>query len=443
MDVPSYFRDFLHAIQPTPANRGRAIQLHSTLRGRLAAAESFEDWYSDSFLYGSYRRNTAVQPIKDVDICVLLDIGPSDHQPQAVVARLRRVLEEIGYEAKTALQRRSVRIDMSGTTLDVVPVVATGGVDPPLVIPDRKLTTWVSTHPKGHLAAATQLNKDSAKRYVPLVKMVKAWHRYQRSTDERPKPKGFTLEALVAAYQDRDAPGFAEQFVNFLDNLSRDCASLLSAGIFPSVPDPAMPGQMIALTIAEDEARRFGQLVTTTLQDARVALESSDFNTSVCSWREIFGPKFPKPRSAPTKLVEGVGFTDDEAGEPTDDVTDIDLPQPGTIGVVHLSARMAMTRDAILKDHYATNGRALTKGIWLRFKIESPLIDPSITIRWTVTNHGQEARDANDLGHVAYGGDTHWEQTKYRGTHTMTCDLLHDSHIIASGKHVVAIKGKR
>src|SRR5258708_6138569 len=82
------------------------------------------------------------------DVCVLLDININKHKPEAVVQRLRRVLERNEYEAKTALQRRSVRIDMSGTTLDVVPVVSQGGEDQPLWIPDRPLENWVVTHPK-------------------------------------------------------------------------------------------------------------------------------------------------------------------------------------------------------------------------------------------------------------------------------------------------------
>lgn len=177
MEIPSYFRRYLSAIQPTRASRERASQLHQTLTDRLSkdkTDKTFQGWYDGTFLYGSYRRNTAVQPIKDVDVCVLLDLDRTKHEPAAVVNCLRKVLEDNGYEDQTALQRRSVRIDMSGTTLDVVPVVAEGGDDDPLWIPDRPLKEWVPTHPKQHLAEATRLNKEGGKRYIPFVKIVKA-----------------------------------------------------------------------------------------------------------------------------------------------------------------------------------------------------------------------------------------------------------------------------
>ena len=86
-------------------------------RDRLANDKNFKDWFDSTFLYGSYRRNTATQPIKDVDVCVLLNIKSGEHKPQTVVDRLRRVLERNGYNNKMGLQRRSVRIDMqSGMT---------------------------------------------------------------------------------------------------------------------------------------------------------------------------------------------------------------------------------------------------------------------------------------------------------------------------------------
>src|SRR5262245_8774511 len=130
MELPSYFNEYLRKIQPSRASRERAIQLHSTLRRRLkdeVEDDLFKAWYAGSFLYGSYIRNTAIQPIKDVDVCILLDLDITKCTPELVVRRLRRVAEALGYEDKVAYQRRSVRIDMAQTTMDLVPVVALDG----------------------------------------------------------------------------------------------------------------------------------------------------------------------------------------------------------------------------------------------------------------------------------------------------------------------------
>lgn len=439
MEIPSYFRRYLRAIQPTIPNRERAISLHTTLQKSLQEDEPFQDWYSSTFLYGSYRRNTAIQPIKDVDICVVLDIDPDDHTPESVVRRLRRVLERNGYKDKTSLQRRSVRIDMSGTTLDVVPVVAVDGLDNALLIPDRTLTEWVDTHPKQHLAEASRLNEESNKRYIPFVKIVKAWYRYQREGVERPKPKGFTLEALVAQYQDADAPTYAERFVNFLDNLWKDCSRSLEKGVFPDVPDPGIPGENLRLSFTEDEVQAFAEVVKTTLVDAKAALAlDGTYQEAALAWQGIFGPKFPsEPESAIATMSEAADTGEDPEFE--QEVADIDLPKQKQFGNLKMTASIA-AQNGGTRQNYPSGGRALSKNMHILFSIASTPITEPYTVRWTVKNSGKEAERAGDMGHVHEGGKSHGEHTRYRGTHTMTCELLRDGAVLARAKHVVTIK---
>jgi len=448
VDIPSYFRRYLRAIQPTRASRERAVQLHKTLRDRLAVDIHFQDWYDSSFLYGSYRRNTAVQPIKDVDVCVLLGIDTGEHKPEAVVRRLRRVLERNGYEDKTALQRRSVRIDLSGTTLDVVPVVAQDGDDKPLWIPDRALTRWVETHPKGHLAATTALNKDSNDRYVPFVKIIKAWYRHQAHTlrgVERPKPKGFTLEAVVAQYQDPDAPGYAEAFVTFLSNVWDACGADLTRSVFPAVPDFGRPGQTIALRMTPTEAQAFGAIVQDSLAKARVARATKGVAASAAAWGEIFGPKFPVQAATTTTMSAGKAAVlesdddlDDDDLDDDAEVTRIDLPAPTRLGTLKIAAALAHTQDGTMQRNYLNDARALPKDWWLRFSVAHTSVTRPYDVYWIVTNHGREAREARDLGHERTG-TVIWERTLYRGSHTMTCELRRGGTVLARATHIVNI----
>jgi Second Messenger Oligonucleotide or Dinucleotide Synthetase domain len=351
LDVPTYFQRYLRAIQPMRASREAAIRLHKTLCERLAADAYFKDWYADSFLYGSYKRNRAIQPIKDVDVCVLLAITPTAHTPEAVVQRLRRVLERNGYKDKTALQRRSVRIDLSGTTLDVVPVVAQGTDDQPLWIPDRTLTRWVETHPKAHLSRTTTFNKDANNRYVPFVKIVKAWYRCQAHTlrgIERPKPKGFTLEALVAQYHDPDAPSYAEAFVTFLTNLWDACGADLTRGVFPFVPDFGRNGEQIALRMTATEARAFGAIVEASLTMARAAYATEGVAASAAAWREILGPKFPVQAATTVSAGKAVAKPESESDWEDYDEADVEvaqrpLPQSAPCSHRHRDACLALS----------------------------------------------------------------------------------------------------
>jgi hypothetical protein len=441
MEIPSYFRRYLTAIQPTRSSRERAVQLHQTLTKRLSEDKPFQDWYDGTFLYGSYRRNTAVQPIKDVDICVLLRIDRSDHKPEAVVRRLRTVLDRNGYEDKTALQRRSVRIDMSGTTLDVVPVVADGDDDEPLWIPDRPLKEWVKTHPKGHIAEATRLNKEGNKRYIPFVKIVKAWYRYQLRGVERPKPKGFTLEALVAHYQDADAPSYAEAFVTFLTNLDADCGDELARGIFPPVPDPGLTGEVVKASFAPDEAKRFGEVVKASLKDAKAALAMEGITAGAAAWNGIFGPKFPTvPATTTERAAQEAVDRDEEDGALDEEVAEMELPPTSHLGQLKIQAHLSTNPNGLFRERYPGDGRPLPKNMWLRFSIVRTDIVQPYVICWIVTNHGREAEAAGQLTHTTVGGQTCVEHTAYRGSHTMTCELRRDGVLLAQAKHVVNIR---
>ena len=449
-EIPSYFQRYLKNIQPSRSSRELAMQLHRTLRERLAADKDFQDWYAETFLYGSYRRNTAIKQIKDVDLCVVLDIEPNDHDPTAVIARLRRVLERNGYTAKTALQRRSIRIDMSSTTLDVVPVVE--AEDGSYLIPDRVLKEWVPTHPKKHLESATTLNKDGNQRYVPFVKIVKAWYRYQRLGTERPKPKGFTVEALVAQYQDADAPSYGEAFVNFLSNLDNACGSSLAKGTLPDVADPGVVGATLHLTFTTDEVKQFGKVVKASLEQARTALAAEGVTDSAVSWNVLFGSDFATtPATKAFFKGQAVAEEYEVEDEVSKEIEEIDLlisaPAPlvqakdTSLGLLRMKARLARQQNGETFMPYPSNGWPLDKDLWVEFSIAETSVRAPYQIRWIVENHGKEAKDAGQLGHTCDDAqETTWRSTAYRGSHRMICELHRSDLVLARAKYIVNVK---
>ena len=76
MELPTYFRDFLHDIRLTP-NQIKSLKTgHTTLRKRLKEDKNLAPILVETFLQGSYRRHTAVRPNgdqrADVDVEALL-----------------------------------------------------------------------------------------------------------------------------------------------------------------------------------------------------------------------------------------------------------------------------------------------------------------------------------------------------------------------------------
>lgn len=296
MKLNNSFEIFLGRIEPTEATRAGAISAHKTLRDRLAADPDFARYHVETFLSGSYRRSTAVQPIKDVDIVVIIKADPNKDTPRQILALLKRVLDKY-YATKTAPQRRSIRIDLADISMDVIPAVAPFGADQKLQIPDRTLQEWIWTNPKGHIAWTARLNeatKDKPSdrgRFVPLVKMAKWWKRVQLPDAKR--PKGFTLECLAGWHHDPTARDWADVFIAFLERVTTAYAAYKSLDAVPPIPDPGLPGKAIPTGLTPREFKAFLAAAETSLALSRRARDAATAKESADLWRQVFGDRFP------------------------------------------------------------------------------------------------------------------------------------------------------
>src|SRR5690606_22127017 len=157
-------------------------------------------------------------------------------------------------------------------------------------------------------------------------------------------PKGFTLEVLVANFQDADAPTYAEAFINFLQNLINNCGSLLRLGIFPQIPDPGLQGEYIKLTFEPDEAKLFAEIVEESLATARNALAAETYGESARLWREVFGNRFPDAPTAMKSLRIEEMVEDEDIFDPMieAEISDIELPPlSDPVGKLKLKAGLA------------------------------------------------------------------------------------------------------
>ena len=333
--------------------------------------------------------------------------------------------------------------------MDVVPVVPIEDEDTVLHIPDRKVKEWIYTHPKAHMEAATRINAECSGRYIPLVKIVKAWYRYQAKEKrelERPKPKGFTLEALVAQYQDPDATTYAEAYVGFLQNLLNSCGALLKAGVFPDVPDPGAPGEFLKLTIEQDDATLFAEIVEESLAVGKKAFVAETVGESALLWREVFGSGFPEaPASAQfaraAQLLEHDTLLDSSFESEVCRSTEFVPSIPNE--TVTITAQLAREKDGTFLRHHSSDSRPIAKEMGIKFSISKTSVEPPYEIRWIVENHGKEAQEAKCMDHEASSTSNepwNWETTAYCGSHFLICEVIKGGAVVARTKHIVNIK---
>ncbi|MCW8137413.1 MAG: hypothetical protein KIT58_00735 [Planctomycetota bacterium] len=178
----------------------------------------------DSYLSGSYSRRTAIWPLDDVDVVVLIDPSRWDvswwsGMPSSIAvlnsfARgVRKLYQPSG--TRVFMQRRSVRLALSHLDIDVVPGVPTNDDPSVIQIPDRDADQWITTSPLRHKDLSEQLNAHHDGLFKPLVKLLKLWNSNLPSTA---RFKSFCVETIaVRLFSDAPLSSLADGIWMFLD----------------------------------------------------------------------------------------------------------------------------------------------------------------------------------------------------------------------------------
>jgi len=279
--VHQAFEEFLQELELTERERedasGQHTRLREALQQRMAVA--------DNFLSGSYRRRTAIRPLNDIDVFLVLAEN-EDHDrastPLAVLTAIQDTLEAI-WPGKTAtLQSRSVNIEFSGTGIayDVVPAFADGeGV---YLIPDRDVGGWIRTNPKIHAERSTEANERAGKKLKPLLKALK-----HANCHHDGECRSFHLEVLSWSALTAEPESYLAGFITLVEGVAATvCASCPDpAGLGPSIEPPheRCLRSQVWLSRMTDLAR-----------EADNHAKDGKLGAAHAKLRELFGPKWPE-----------------------------------------------------------------------------------------------------------------------------------------------------
>lgn len=308
--LSGYFEEIRGAIEPEAKYQRQAQRADDPVREHLRTHRSFADRHVNTFLYGSYPRDTAVGNIKDVDIVVVTNYT-TYASPVDVLDKLKDSLAYLYGAPDLADQRRSIRVDRplpdvpeSKLTLDVIPAIYQGSPEDPLWVPDRDKRQWIPSHPRGHLAHTSRLNARSYQQrsYVPLVKMMKWWWKYQfdlkrpEAESHRRKPKGFWIETMTGDYVDLSKESYPELLLSLLANAFGAFKSFRVNGQMPNLKDPGFAGRGLAektikTSITPEEFGFFLDTLEESLYWAREAVNATSESKAQDFWQKLFGDK--------------------------------------------------------------------------------------------------------------------------------------------------------
>lgn len=282
--VPQVFDQLARNLELTTKEQEEASRQQNVVRDNLRASLSIQY----DFLGGSYRRRTAIRPLKDIDLVLVLD--ETKHRvlraepPQKTLTLVRQALvAAYPTAAPPREQARSVNISFRGTEIgyDVVPAFkhASGGY----LIPDRERGAWIRTDPELHRKACIAANQAVGNMLNPLIKMAKSLN----ARHHRPL-SSFHLEVLAyGAFTGRPAA--------FDSGLHRLLLHLAD-GVLQVCPDPAKLGPNIDQGMTSEKRatiRRTLQDWARRAEQAVRARERGDHNAAHTAWSSLFGPLYP------------------------------------------------------------------------------------------------------------------------------------------------------
>jgi Second Messenger Oligonucleotide or Dinucleotide Synthetase domain len=192
-------RGLVSRIEPTQPQKAGAVRSHNYLRELLQTGQ-FGSRILDTYLTGSYARDTAIAPLDDVDMVVVFD--PTEWQsgflfgkpaPEKILQSFASAIRYRYPESSLRTQRRSICLSLNHLDIDVVPATNVAGEGHRIEIPDGDSGEWIISAPKVHTAIATEVNLRHRGLFKPLVKLLKSWN---SELPQTARLKSFALRPL-------------------------------------------------------------------------------------------------------------------------------------------------------------------------------------------------------------------------------------------------------
>lgn len=299
------FDDFIEDITPSPTTNSQSASAHIAVRDALSADETYKTNIIRTFLGGSYKRKTAIRPVKngskterpDVDIYIVVKGTTWSTSPDELIEDLFSVLHRNRDDLNiTRLKRNrcSIAISTNKADMDISPLLdrdSSGFYH----IGNRISGEWYKTDPEGHTTWSAEVNQNATGRFNPMVKMMK-WSRREFPTKNK-HPKSIALEALTAEHMSSNDTHYGQLIHDTFNNIIDAYSYSYLLGICPVIEDPVIPNGNLLGGVSGDAFCAFYDKIKNFRDEAKKGLDADDQEVATKHWRRIFGSRFPSPKS--------------------------------------------------------------------------------------------------------------------------------------------------
>lgn len=433
-DLETLHRRIRPSADQFQAQKERWNDLKDFLLDRLAVDTSCT---MSSWLQGSYKFSTQIRPWNndaEFDIDLGLYFGWSgeaedgDHSPEGLKGFVQDALiDYMGEEENDATEvtdpkERCCRIRFAPDFhIDVPCYHLDAARDARSLATETK--GWEESDPKAiytwFKATADDATRKRMRRQIRYLKM---WAALRFEETER--PSSILLTVLTAeAFSEIDTNAALED-----DDLLEKLAAIIAVRLNDeegTVPNPINKVENINRLSSDATDSLIERLhdLASIGERARVA---ADIATAAEIWAEAFDQFFPMP-------------------EDTEEGT-------RALAGSQMLAMFRYTPDVLIRAESQTNNaivyeglneiRPVPKNFNISFRIAHPERLPAgATIKWTVRNHGKEAENENDMGHVAGYGEAVERHTEYNGDHAMDLTVFLNGAPVGRRRVTVKVRG--
>ena len=211
------FAAFFKRINPSPTYKKAAASAHSQITALIEDHDGpAGDLRIRCFLQGSYRRETAIHTINDVDIVALCSLSHTSAATQNTRDQIFEMIADAiacnaAYKGKIRYRKRSVciKVDLESVKIEILPALRVKG-KPYTYEPfymyrpneDESLDGyWQRAFARYHQESCTQKNSGTDGLFIPMIKVLK----HLRIVDSYLSPEdaiSFHIECLLYALKD-------------------------------------------------------------------------------------------------------------------------------------------------------------------------------------------------------------------------------------------------
>lgn len=416
----SDFNAFLKNIEPSKSQKEYYSSIQRNIRSFLENHDVFKVKYLDSFISGSHIKNTAINnkgtsKKSDIDIIIVTTYGLNDSSI-AVIDELYFIFKKSLKYDNVTKQRRSIKVEMSGVFIDIVPVILDVN-DDGYYIGNSKTNEWVRTNPKCHIEWSSSINKKYPY-YKKIIKILKKWN-LVNSVSSVKYPKGIALEVLVSkTIVDSDDLIFtlSQTIINIITYIEK----YTNIGVKPLLIDPCMEDNDLFEDYSLDDLKKYINI----LKKQKEYLEKEESSNNI--WRTILGSNFPLCKTKPSyeEFIENEFPINFE--EKYKLIIDCKVTQDGW-------------RPNLLSEILKINGFLQLKKR-LEFFICNSNVHSPYDIVWKVRNIGKYEPKKLRGQLIRNQGKSLIESTDFSGPHFVECYIIKDKECVAKTRIDVPIK---